>query len=307
MRPLSLIGKDNAFQPYITDYRQFSNRIVQLFHDQPLVIRRLAPMVETVQFDGLTEHETATLKDIAKPEYAFEPSNANTMIEGDSVIVKIPQFFFSASLLKEKWKALFAGKERMPILINRMIQKIKIEEDVVGLQGATKTATKGLVGTLTHDLGAPTGNWKTDATSDGILENAQADVDKGIDYFVAKGVGHYPLDVVLTSYAYNKLRNTIIPYSPGVNNIDIIRNKLNGGEIYVTNHLQDAVALAANTMLMIPRMPEAEAPWAILSSGIEQSMEPYRLWEEEFGIRERFAPKILDGTLVAWMKGITVA
>lgn len=304
MRPISQIGRDDAFQPYVTDWKMFSDRIVRYFRDQPLVIRKLCRSIEEVQFDGVTEHETALLKDIDKPEYAFEPSNMTTMIEGEPVIVKIPQFFFSASLLREKWKALFAGKARLPILLARMVEKIKIEEDIKGFQGDVRTGLRGHVSNLTTELGPFTNPLGDDLDGDGILENFQAVIDAGLDHFTNEGVGHLPVDITMSSWLFNRAKNTVVPYQPGVNNLHIAANKLNGGEIMTTNHVQEGAAVDSNTIVMMVRMPDDAPSWQIISSGIEQNMMPEGLWKEEYGIRERFAVKILDGRLIAWANNL---
>lgn len=305
LKPIYLIGRDDATSPFLADFRKFSNRIVQIFHDQPLVARKLAPMVEPLDFDGMTEHETALLKDIDRPDYAMDPQDKHTNIEGDSVIVKTPQIFQSASLLNDRWKAVFAGKERMPILVSRMIGKIKNEEDFIAFQGSTKENVKGLVSNLTTDLGAVSGAWGADSGGDGILENAQADIEKAIDGFVADGLGAYPVDVVMTSYIYNLLKNKIVPYDPKTNNLTIVEGKLNGGQILVSNNIQASVLKTANTFVAIARTSESEAAWQLLSSGLDQSMDREGLWKTAIGIREKFSIKVLDKKFIRWMDGIT--
>jgi len=307
LKPISLIGRDDAASPFLSDFRQFSTRIVQLFHDQPLIARRLAPMIEPLQFDGMTEHETALLKDIDRPEYAMDPKDSHANIEGDSVIVKTPQIFQSASLLNDRWKAVFAGKARMPILVSRMIGKIKNEEDYITFQGSAKEKVLGLISTATTDLGDPGGNWKTDAGGDGILEIAQTDVEKAIDGFVSDGLGAYPIDIVMTSWIYNKFKNTVVPYDPKTNNLTILQGKLNGGEVMVSNNIQAGVLKSANTFVAIARTSEAEAAWQLLSSGLEQTTEKEGLWKTALGIREKFSVKVLDKKFIRWMDGITVA
>lgn len=305
LKMISEIGKDSVMAPFISDFRKFSDRLVQLFHDQPQPGRILAPRIDDLAFDGTTEHETARLKDIKRPEYAMAPDNANRNVLGDSVIVKTPQIFQSASLLNDVWKLTLGGNARMPLLVSRMLQLVKVEEDLIVWQG--RNGVKGLVSSLTEDLGPPGGNWKTDADGDGILEIAHADIEKSFDKFDSYAIGHLPVDVIFTPAIYRKFVNTIVPYAPETNNIDILRAKLNGGEIYVTGNLQTGFAKASNTFVAIARTGESDAAWEILSSGIEQKLKEDGLWKTEMGMREKFAPKILDGRFIQWMDGITVA
>jgi len=303
MRPVSAIGRDDAFAPFVTDTTVWSDKIVKYFRDQPLALRKMCRSIEEVQFDGTTDHETALLEDINSPEYAFEPNNMTTMIEGRPVTVKIPQFFFSASLLREKWKALFANRARLPILLARMVEKIKIEEDIKGFQGDARTGMQGLIGPATTNLGDYSAlNMMEDADGDGILENLQEVVDDALGVFVAEGIGHVPVDIVFTSWLFNGAKNRVIPYQPGVNNMHLIANKINGGEIMVTNNIMEGVTVENNGILFVARMPEDSPSWQIISSGIEQNMQPHGLWKEEYGIRERFAVKILDGRIILYAK-----
>jgi hypothetical protein len=37
----------------IRDLKIYSNKLVRTFHDQPLIARRLAPMIKPISFDGI--------------------------------------------------------------------------------------------------------------------------------------------------------------------------------------------------------------------------------------------------------------
>jgi len=302
---LSEIGKDATMAPYVTDFRKFSNRITVLFHDQPMVGRMLAPRIKGLDFDGMTEDETPTQDDIERPEYSMQPEDSNVGLKGSSVIVKTPQIFQTAELLNDTWKLTFAGNARMPRLVSRMIQKLKVEEDLITFQG--RGPVKGLISDLTTDLGPPAGNWKTDADGDGILEVAFGDIHKSFDAFDAKGIGHLPIDIIMTPALGRVFRTTVIPYDPATKNWDILMGQLNGGNIHITGNLQDAFSTSSNTFVAIARTGEADAAWEMLSSGLENKVKEKGLWKTEMGIREKFAIKILDGDFVQWMDGITVA
>jgi len=307
LKNLTQLGKDAgaALSPLISDFRKWSPILIKLFHDQPLIGRKLAPTIEALDFDGMTEHETPNLEDMTEPDYGMEPQESNTGIQGGSVIVKTPQIFKTVVLLDDVWKRLFAGQARMPIIVGRMLEKVKNFEDQVIFRGSTKNALKGLVSTLTTDLGNPTGPWGQDTDANGILENMHADIEKGLDYLNSQGLGHLPVDVALTSYLFNRAKNTIVPYDPKTNNLMIIESKLNGGSVMSSNNIQASVSTSANTMVMIARTGPQDAAWQLLSSGFDRIFQPAtKPWSSILGVREKFSVKVLDGKFILWMDGI---
>lgn len=301
-----LVGRDGVDTPLLSDFRKFGDRLIQTFHDQPLLIRRLAPYVTPVAFDGKNETETPTWEDIEDAEYGMVPGESNVELGGSSVITKLPQIYKSAERLIDHWKLMFAGKDRLPIVLGRLRQKAKIKEDIVGFRGDAAVKVNGLISSATHDLGNPSGNWKTDSDSDGILEFAQADIEKIIDYFAGQGLSQYPIDIAMTFPIYNKLKNFLSPYRDS-NNLSMAISKLNGGVILPSNNIQASVSSSANSMVGMVRTPAEEAGWGILSSEIEQEVFRTGYYTWGYSIREKFAVEIVDGTLIAWMDAITVA
>jgi len=306
LKNLQQIHRDSAQGPLQSDYRIWSTQIVRLFRDQARVGRQIVPMTETIAFDGTIEHETPTLNRIPAPEYGMEPDDVNINIEGSSVIVKLPELYTTIKLKKDRWARVFAGQERVPLIVAQAINEFKNAEDRIIWRG--RGPITGLVGSLTHDLGNPAGNWGIDSGGDGILENVFTDVSKGKNWFLSQNIpAETPIDVVLTSYLWTLLSDKISVYSPGTNNLDILRGKLNGGTVYVTNNLQDAVLSTANTMVMIAKTTQENAAWEILSSGIEQRMLDLPAFKQGLEMRQKFSVKVLQGDYIAWMDGINDA
>ena len=308
MKTLLEIARDATATPQLTDWRVYSNRIVQLFHDQPKAIRKLATLVDSQPLDGKTVYEMPTADDIDRPDYAMEPKIDNTGLSGDTITARMPQIYQSVALTKDKWKQAFAGRPRLPRVMAQLIRKTKIEEDIIGFQGSTKENTAGLIDTAASatDLGAPTGKWDVDTGNNGLLTNAHLDIDKAIDAFVANGLGDLPVDIVMTSYAFNKLKNHPMP-SRNSTNLKLVLDKLNGGIIIPTNNLQApgaAVTANANSFLAIARGSGEEAGWMIISSGIEQEEWRPGPWHIGYAIREKFRVKQLDPDYIRWMDEI---
>lgn len=307
MKPISRIGHDDVNSPLDIDFKKFSPRIVQLFNHQPRPGRMLAPRVEPLEFDGTVEVETVTMNRIGRPGYAMEPENMNRNVTGQSVTVKTPQIFYSINMSNDRWRRTFAGKERIPIILNQMLEEIKNEEDLITWRGDANTGTNGLISAANGtDMGAPAGFFGADAGGDGILENLQAAIDEGINAYLAAGLPQGPIDVVWTSPIQVLATAAVIPYQPGVTNYDIVKKKLNGGNIYVTNNLQANVSATANTLAMIMRTGEGDAAWEILSSGLQQKTKEVSLWNTELGLREKFTVKTFRTEFIQWMDGINV-
>jgi hypothetical protein len=305
MRTLLQIAKDATATPQLTDWRYYSNKIIQLFHDQPKVIRKLATYVDEQGLDGKTVYEAPTAEDIDRPDYAMEPKTDHTALVGDVITARMPQIYQSVALSKDKWKQAFAGNARLPRVISQLIRKVKIEEDLIGFQGSTKENTPGLIDSnnTSTDLGNPTGAWDTDTGNNGILNYAQADIGKALDDFVANGLGDLPVDIVITSYAYNLLKNYDMP-NRNSTNLKLVQDKLNGGKIYPTNNLQTGVTADLNSFLAIARGSGEESGWMIISSGLEQEEWKEGPWHIGYAVREKFRVKLLDNDYVRWMDGI---
>ncbi len=308
LKTLIEIARDATATPQLTDWRVYSNRIVQLFHDQPKAIRKLATLIDSQPLDGKTVYEMPTADDIDRPDYAMEPKIDNTGLSGDTITARMPQIYQSVALTKDKWKQAFAGRPRLPRVMAQLIRKTKIEEDIIGFQGSTKENTAGLIDADSSDtdLGAPAGIWDVDTGSNGILTNAHKDIDKAIDAFVANGLGDLPVDIVMTSYIFNILKNHPMP-NRNTTNLKLVLDKLNGGIIIPTNNLQApklAVTANSNSFLAIARGSGEEAGWMIISSGIEQEEWRPGPWHIGYAIREKFRVKQLDPDYIRWMNVI---
>lgn len=308
LKSLLEIARDATPTPQLTDWRDFENRVVQVFHDQPNVLRRIATLILPTSFDGKTVKEIPTLDDMDRPGYGMEPRAQHIALVGDVVTARMPQIYQSVELTYDKWAQAFAGNARMPLVIAQLTRLIKREEDLIGFRGDTGENTLGLIDEAASDtdLGAPTAAWGIDAGSNGVLANAHTDIDKGLDAFVANGLGDLPVDIVLTGYLFTLLKNTMLPNRQGTNLLSI-QAKLNGGQVFQTNNLQASVTTTQNSMLMIARGSGEEAGWALISSGLQ--IEEYNAppWKKGVAIREKFRVKVIDSDYIRWMDGISNA
>lgn len=292
-----LIGADAAnTHPLITDFRIFGDKLVKTFHDQPLIIRQLAPYVTPIDFDGRPQLENSTWDDLDDAEIAMMAGESDTELLGETVITKLPQIYKSAFDTIDNWKRSFANKERLPIILTRIREKIKIKEDIFAFQGESSLGINGIVNaSVAHDLGNPTGIWDVDTGSNGILNNAQDDIAKIPDYFSGIGLVSQPIDVVLSTYAFNLLANTPLPNRAG-NNTMLALEKLRGGRIIVSNNIQASVTADANTMVGFIRLSGADAKWGLASSGIQQEVYRTGLYTWRYGLREKFGLEFLDAS-----------
>jgi hypothetical protein len=303
MKFLSEIGKDTTMAPYEEDFKKLSPRLTTLFNYQPRVIRILAPRTDTLAFDGLTEHVTARVKKMKRPEYAMDPENSNVKLQGDRKSVYTPQIFQSVSLLNDAWKATFAGHAKVPLQVAQMLENVKQEENLIGLQG--RGIVLGLISSETTKLADPTSTYGTDASGDGILEVAQAGFEEVLDKFDEVGVGHLAVDWLFTPPLMRLLKNTIVPYDPNTNNLDILLNKCPpGSSARSTGDLQDGYTKGSNTFFAQARTGESDAAWELLSSGLEQKVKEDGLWKTEMGIREKFSLKVLRKDMLYWRENI---
>jgi hypothetical protein len=301
-----LIGADAASpHPIITDFRIFGNRLVKTFHDQPLIIRQLAPYITPVDFDGRPSLANTTWDDLDDAEIAMMSGESDTELLGEEVITKLPQIYKSANDNIDNWRRSFANRERLPIILTRLREKIKIKEDIFAFRGESTLGINGIVSaTGGYDLGPPTGVWDVDTGNNGILNNAQDDFTRIVNYFSNLGLVTQPIDVVLTVPAYNLLLNTIFAYKEG-NNLMEAERKLRGGSILVSNNIQASVTDDANTMVGIVRLSGADAKWGLASSGIQQEVYRTGLYTWRYGVREKFNLESLDPLQAfAWMDAI---
>ncbi|NIP56276.1 hypothetical protein GWN42_30285, partial [candidate division KSB1 bacterium] len=76
--------------PIITDFRIFGDKLVKTFHDQPLIIRQLAPYVTPVDFDGRPQLTNTRQEDLDDAEIAMMAGESDTELIGEEVITKLP-------------------------------------------------------------------------------------------------------------------------------------------------------------------------------------------------------------------------
>jgi hypothetical protein len=150
-----------------------------------------------------------------------------------------------------------------------------------------------------------------DATSDGILENAETDFNKIVDWMVGNGLYDRPVKVVLTSYAYSLLKKKRVLYL-NINNLQYMLNLLpEGSEILVSNNIQATVTAGANSMCALVQTQQnnddgndEEGGYQLLATGIDQKIHQTDLWQHRYGLREKFSVKVMSNQYVGWMDNI---
>lgn len=301
---LSQIGLDVSGTPFPTDWKTYiNNMLVKSFHDQPNIARQLATLVIPIQYDGRTEAEVPIQNDLDDAEIGMEPGIADTGLEGDTVNVKTPQIFQTMNLSDDKWAQLFAGQDRKNLALSRMAVKIKNKEDKYVFQGKTGISS-GIIAEGTA-LGSSAGSWGT--ATNGKLGYAWTDFGKIIASLDANGIpAQYPIDVIVTSYAYAKLDTTFFDYQPTLSNRVALEQMLRGGKIYQSDNIQASVGSTSNTMLAMVRAPEEESFWALLASGLDIRRKD-ELWGHRIGIRQKVGVKVLDAVGVMYISSITTA
>lgn len=310
---LSALGRDASSSiVFREDWQQIvRNIIVRTFRDQPKVLRRLAALGGNTLASALNGRglfRIGSMSDIERPEYAMAPFETHTALSLTEIEGKLPQIFQTASQTLDDWARTAAGMDRWSLLNGEIVRKIQIEEDIIGFQGNTKENTDGLLSASASDLGDPTAAWGIDTNNNGRLDNMRTDVQGAIDAFTANGLGDRPIDVVMTSYIYTRIRTTELLNRAG-DNLTWLQNVINGGEIFVTNNIQapgTAVSATANSILFVARDPGNMQNWTIISSDMETRMKE-GLWDVTYGLREKFAIKVLNADYVRWMDGISNA
>ncbi|MHA1382347.1 MAG: hypothetical protein ACTSR3_01175 [Candidatus Helarchaeota archaeon] len=308
MDDLEKLGFDAEPAPSILDWKAYyMDILVPLYHHQPLVARKVAP-VRGITFDGKRVAEIGVDYDIDDPAVAMEPLEKDTAISGDVESIKLPQMALTCLLPDDLKATPFMLRDRLNRWTTKAIQKIAQWEDIIAFRGVSSLGIQGLVGSNSKDLGNPTGPWGADTGSNGVLDNAKADLTKHIDYYTNLGMGDRPLMIVLTTYLYNLLRSTEIVYTSKTN-LDLWYSMLpEGSKIYYTNNLQANVSASSNTMLsMVQLAGEEEGAYMLFASGIEQKVKQEGLWSWRYGLREKFSVNVVDDDYVCYMDGISNA
>jgi hypothetical protein len=304
LEPL-IAGLDAVPIPLRTDFTIFGNRLTRTFHDQPNVIRQLAPYVTPLDFDGDTELKNTTWDDIDDAAVAMLAGESDTELLGTPTKTILPQLYKSALDHVDNWKRSFANRSRLPVILQRIREKIKNKEDTFVFQGESSLGINGIVNaSVSHDLGNPTAIWDVDTGNNGILDNAQADIAKIPNYFGSIELVTQPIDLVLTTFCYNLLANTVLPNRAG-NNLMLAREKLRGGRILQTNNVQASVTKDSNTMVAFIDLGGEDAKWGLASSGIQQSVFQEKTYMWRYSVREKFNWEDLDASQgIVFMDGI---
>ena len=304
LNDLSKIGKDAMSAPFPTDWKKYINDVlIKSYFDQPNVARKLATKVIPLEFDGRYEAEIPLENDLDDAEIGMEPGIADTELEGDLVTIPTPQIFQTMSLSEDKWAQMFAGKDRASLVMGRMPVKIKNKEDIYVFRGKTGIST-GLIAQST-DLGNPAGAWGIQ--TNGKCTHFHTDIAKILALLDANGIpSEWPVDVVLTSYAYTVINATMYDYNPEISNRMVAEKRLRGGRIMQSDNIQASVLTTANTMFASVRAPYESAGWALLASGFDIKRQD-TLWGHRIGIRQKVGAKVTNANLCYYMDGISNA
>lgn len=300
-------GRDSTVTPFESDWKQLYKEVMESYIHQPLIGRKLtaagAGTYVPLTFDGRKVWEATLLNDVDDSAYDFTPGTKDTNIDGTPVTANLPQIYQTCLLTKDDLNMMFAGQNRLPIIMNQILAKMAEKEDQIFFRGDSTKGVKGLVSSDAHDLGNPTAAWGVDSGSNGILTNMKLDHKKATDYFTSKGLGDKPIDWCVTSYIWGLLESTFKVYGEGTA-MDYFKKTLRGGNIYVSDNIQASVSTTSNTSVWVVRDPRA---YALLSSEIEQEQKQEALWSWRYGAREKFSIKVLNDDFVCWMDGISNA
>lgn len=314
LNPLHQVGKDTSSAPLESDFTMYFGEMFRNYHNHPLVARRIAPFTVGALFDGKLDHVTPLLGEAERPGYAMFPGERNNRVEASLVTVKMPQIYDGAELPNDVWARVIGGQDKESVSIAAMMEKMKQEEDIITFQGRASETISGLISAATHDMGDPSGKWDVDADADGKLEVALADIRAAKVYLQALVPG-YPIDAVLTEPLYDLLKDTVLVNAPQITNLDLAKRILQYQEddpmptILKSDWIQSpgtAVTADVNSILYIPRIPREAGPsWHLISSGFGmEKKDGVKPFSTQINIREKFVPKILKGTLIAWMDTI---
>lgn len=314
LEPNYKVGKDTSSTPLESDFTVYFSNMFKNYHKHPLVARRIAPFTAPAAFDGKLDHVTPLLGEAERPGYAMFPGKRNNRVEAEIVTVSMPQIFDGAEMANDVWARVIGGQAKEPVTLGGIMEKMKQEEDIITFQGRASESISGLLSTATHDMGAPSGKWDVDANADGKLEVALADI-RAAKVYLQNLVPGYPIDAVMTEPLYDLLKDTVLVNAPQITNIDLAKRILQYQEddpmpvILKSDWIQSpgtAVTADANSILYIPRIPfEAGPAWHLISSGFGMEKKDGEApFSTQINIREKFVPKILKGTLIAWMNAI---
>lgn len=294
--------------PLTIDWKNIHNRVVKSYINRPLTLRKLIAMgngqLIPLEFDGKYTEEIPVLNNLDEPEYDYRPGIKDTNIDGDILTIKTPQIYETVYFDIDSLKQTFAGNQKLPIIMEQILDKIAQKEETVGYTNTDKDVDGLFTSSGGHDLGNPTAAWGIDTGSNGILNNVIADTKKALDYFAGNNLADRPIDVVVTHKIYN-LFNTTIKIYGDVWAREYFLKMLNGGTMLVSDNIQAAdVSETANTVGFMVRDPNG---WALLSSNLDRRISQPNLWSVRYGLREKFAVKVLNDKYIAWMDGISVA
>lgn len=289
------------------DFERFLRDFIKWYWDQPLVARKLAGAERTMRVsvtDPRRTYAITLLDKVDEPDYAKDPLEITTDLSGRIVRFNVYQLSKVVEFGEDEYHQLFAGKDRVPLVISQLQERFAVAEDRIAFLGDENTGVVGLVGSDSTDLGAPSGPWG--AATDKVLQNVINDVKKAINHFNEQGFPLFPIDMVVTQPIYTLLSTSFLaPYGTGTN-LDLVRQMLRGGIIYYTNNIQsETVSATKNTALFVLRAPEA---FRLVASEI-QVMKPQKygnIWQYKLGMRETFGVKVLNGDMICYIDEISV-
>ena len=308
MKELEQMGFDASGAPVVTDWKHFFMRyIIPTYHHQPLVARKIVQPIP-LAFDGKTKGDIPISYDIGDPNYGMTPEHKDTKVQADTVSVNLPQFSLTTLLTDDEMALPIAQRSRLIMWAQKATKKIAQWEDRVAFAGDASQNVVGFIGSDSTALGNPSGAWGIDTNTNGILDNAWADVKKAINFFTNEGLGQIPIHVVMTSYIWNLLQGALIPYSNMVN-MDLWKKILPpGSTINYSNNIFPTVTATTNKIaFLLDLQGEDIGGYQLRSSGIQMKVHQTDLWEHRFGLREKFTVKVVDDAYVLFMDGISDA
>lgn len=303
---LGYIGNDARLSsPSILDWRAYyTDVLVPLYHHQPLLARRLMPNVRTIFFDGKETAEVGTYYDLDDPTWDMTPKEFDDKVSGEPKTILLPQMAKTTLLSDDERRRPFAQRDRLNFWSSQAIRKMAEFEDKIAFQGSTNPAIKGVVSTDSHEE-STNGPWDV-VDGNNIMTNAKLDLDSIVDYFVNEGLGDRPIRMGMTTYAYNKLRNTYQPFG-GKSNLALWRESLPPGSVILppSNNIQTGVSQDLNTVVaVIGLAPEEKGAYQLYSTGLDTRMKQEGLWSWRTGIRQKFGVKVVDDAYALFIDSI---
>lgn len=308
MNDLETMGFDASGAPVVLDWKHFFMRyIIPTYHHQPLVARKICPP-QPLSFDGKMKGDIPVAYDIGDPNYLMTPEHKDTKVQADTVSVPLPQFSLTTLLTDDEMALPIAQRSRLIMWAQKATKKIAQWEDRIAFSGHTGMGVTGFIGADSYDLGNQSGNWGIDTGTNGVLDNAWLDLQKGMNYFTNEGLGNIPIHVVMTSYLWNLLRGKFILYT-NQTNMDLWKRVLPvGSTISYSNNIFPTVTATTNKIVfLLDLQGEDLGGYQLLSSGIQQKIHQTDLWEHRYGLREKFSVKVVDNAYVCWMDAINDA